>query len=73
MLDLVHLSWEADELAVKARNARCCDALLPCSRCTGLRMAVRARRLVLKVPRCRLRLLRGFTSPKVRMPEAIAV
>ena len=74
MLDLVHLSQEADLLASKARNARCCDALRPCRPCVGLRMAVKARRLVILAPRRHLRLVQSAVAgPFEGLTEAIAV
>ena len=50
-LDLFGLAVEADCLAAKVRNARCCDALRPCRSCRFLRQCVLARRIVIRVPR----------------------
>ena len=50
MLDLVELCLEAERLAAAVRNARCCDALRPCRRCTTMRRQVVARRLVIALP-----------------------
>jgi hypothetical protein len=50
MLDPNDLENEAEQLAVRLRNARCCDALLPCYRCSLLRYNVLARRRVIAVP-----------------------
>jgi hypothetical protein len=50
MLDPNDLENEAEQLAVRLRNARCCDALLPCYRCSLLRYNVLARRRVVAVP-----------------------
>lgn len=50
MLDPNDLESEAEQLAVRLRNARCCDALLPCYRCSLLRYNVLARRRVIAVP-----------------------
>lgn len=47
---LFDLALEADCLAAKVRNARCCDALRPCRSCRFLRQCVLARRLVVRVP-----------------------
>ena len=44
--DLFDLAVEADCLAAKVRNARCCDALRPCRTCQLLRTSVLARRIV---------------------------
>ena len=49
--DLFDLAVEADCLAAKVRNARCCDALRPCRSCQLLRTSVLARRIVIRVPR----------------------
>ena len=49
--DLFDLAVEADCLAAKVRNARCCDALRPCRSCQFLRTSVLARRIVIRVPR----------------------
>ena len=49
--DLFDLAVEADCLAAKVRNARCCDALRPCRTCQLLRTSVLARRIVIRVPR----------------------
>lgn len=48
---LFDLALEADCLAAKVRSARCCDALHPCRSCRFLRQCVRARRMVIRVPR----------------------
>ncbi len=50
MLDLSDLESEAELLASQLRDARCCDALLPCYRCSLLRYNVLARRRVVEVP-----------------------
>lgn len=50
MLDLTDLEREAELLAAQLRDARCCDALQPCYRCSLLRFNVLARRRVLEVP-----------------------
>jgi hypothetical protein len=70
MLDLAELAIEAERLAETVRRARCCDALMPCRRCQGLRRNVIARRLVIAHPRREVRSLhsvqlvagRGCTS-----------
>jgi len=49
--DLFDLAVEADCMAAKVRNARCCDALRPCRSCQFLRTSVLARRIVIRVPR----------------------
>ena len=49
--DLFDLAVEADCLAAKVRNARCCDALRPCRSCRFLRQCVLARRIVISAPR----------------------
>ncbi|HEX6875633.1 MAG TPA: hypothetical protein VF165_08240 [Nocardioidaceae bacterium] len=51
MLDLSDLECEAEQLAEKLRGARCCDALVPCYRCSLLKYNVLARRRVVEVPR----------------------
>jgi hypothetical protein len=51
MLDLSDLESEAELLAEQLRGARCCDALVPCYRCSLLRYNVLARRRVVEVPR----------------------
>jgi len=61
MLDLVELCLEAERLAAAVRNARCCDALRPCRRCTTMRRQVVARRLVIASP-CGIRAPHRRTS-----------
>jgi hypothetical protein len=51
MLDITDLETEAEHLAAQLRWARCCDALMPCYRCSLLRLNVLARRRVVEVPR----------------------
>ena len=51
MLDLSDLESEAEALAAQLRSARCCDALVPCYRCSLLKFNVLARRRVVEVPR----------------------
>jgi hypothetical protein len=51
MLDLTDLQTEAEQLAAQLRGARCCDALMPCYRCSLLKFNVLARRRVVEVPR----------------------
>lgn len=51
MLDLSDLEVEAEQLAEQLRGSRCCDALVPCYRCSLLRYNVLARRRVVEVPR----------------------
>lgn len=72
MLDLVQMSAEADSLAVEARNARCCDALRPCHRCTALRRNVIARRLVIRFPRRQLRVVRPLRAASGCLTERLA-
>lgn len=50
MLDLSDLETEAELLAAQLREARCCDALQPCYRCSLLRSNVLARRRLVEVP-----------------------
>jgi hypothetical protein len=50
MLDLTDLETEAEQLAAQLRGARCCDALMPCYRCSLLKFNVLARRRVVEVP-----------------------
>ena len=50
-LDLFGLAREADCLAARISDARCCDAFKPCRSCRFLRQCVLARRLVIRVPR----------------------
>ncbi len=57
MLDLTDLESEAELLAAQLRDARCCDALRPCYRCSLLKFNVRARRRVLEVPRPKARVV----------------
>lgn len=57
MLDLSHLETEAEMLAAQLRGARCCDALVPCYRCSLLRYNVLARRRVVEIPRSSSRVL----------------
>ena len=62
--DLFDLAVEADCLAAKVRNARCCDALRPCRSCQFLRTSVLARRIVIRVPRVvRRRPVRARPTP----------
>jgi hypothetical protein len=51
MLDVTDLETEAEQLAAQLRGARCCDALVPCYRCSLLKLNVLARRRVVEVPR----------------------
>ena len=51
MLDLTDLETEAERLAAQLRGSRCCDALLPCYRCSLLKFNVLARRRVLEIPK----------------------
>jgi hypothetical protein len=51
MLDLTDLEFEAEMLAAQLRDARCCDALMPCYRCSLLKYKVLARRRVVEVPK----------------------
>jgi hypothetical protein len=51
MLDLTDLESEAELLAEQLRGARCCDALMPCYRCSLLKYNVLARRRVVEVPK----------------------
>jgi hypothetical protein len=51
MLDLTDLQSEAEQLAAQLRGARCCDALMPCYRCSLLKFNVLARRRVVEVAR----------------------
>lgn len=50
MLDLSDLETEAEQLAERLRGARCCDALVPCYRCSLLKYNVLARRRVVEIP-----------------------
>jgi hypothetical protein len=50
LLELVHLVAEADQLAAKLRDARCCDALNPCPDCVRLRATVLALRRAVRAP-----------------------
>jgi hypothetical protein len=50
MLDLTDLATEAEQLAAQLRRARCCDALMPCYRCSLQKLNVLARRRVVEVP-----------------------
>lgn len=68
MLDLSHLETEAEMLAAQLRGARCCDALVPCYRCSLLRYNVLARRRVVEIPRPASRV---FSSPAMG-PIALA-
>lgn len=56
MLDLTDLETEAELLAGQLRDARCCDALLPCYRCSLLKFNVLARRRVVEIPKLTLRM-----------------
>jgi hypothetical protein len=60
MLDLTDLETEAEHLADRLRRSRCCDALLPCYRCSLLRFNVLARRRVVEVPRTAPRAVRSL-------------
>lgn len=51
MLDITDLETEAELLAAQLREARCCDALTPCYRCSLLKFNVLARRRVVEVPK----------------------
>ncbi len=55
MLDLSDLAFEAESLAAQLRGARCCDALIPCYRCSLLKFNVLARRRVIEVPKSPVR------------------
>lgn len=55
MLDNTDLETEAERLAAQLRGARCCDALVPCYRCSLLKFNVLARRRVLEIPRLPVR------------------
>jgi hypothetical protein len=55
MLDLTDLETEAEVLAAQLRDSRCCDALLPCYRCSLLKFNVLARRRVVEIPKPSLR------------------
>jgi hypothetical protein len=55
MLDLSDLASEAESLAAQLRGARCCDALLPCYRCSLLKFNVLARRRVIEIPKSAVR------------------
>jgi len=68
MLDLTDLESEAELLAEQLRGARCCDALLPCYRCSLLKFNVLARRRVVEVPKPAPRVL----SPRSMGPLALA-
>jgi hypothetical protein len=68
MLDLTDLESEAELLAAQLRGARCCDALLPCYRCSLLKFNVLARRRVVEVPKPAQRIV----SPRVMGPLALA-
>lgn len=68
MLDLTDLETEAEALAAQLRHARCCDALLPCYRCSLLKFNVLARRRVVQVPAPSTR----AKSPRVMGPIALA-
>jgi hypothetical protein len=68
MLDLTDLESEAELLAAQLRRARCCDALLPCYRCSLLKFNVLARRRVVEVPKPPQRIV----SPRVMGPLALA-
>lgn len=72
MLDLVQMAVEADRLADKARNARCCDALRPCRPCMALRRNVIARRLVIAFPRRPLRSVPRLTLVPECLVERLA-
>ncbi|HSE08276.1 MAG TPA: hypothetical protein VLB29_06395 [Nocardioidaceae bacterium] len=68
MLDLTDLESEAEALAAQLRLSRCCDALMPCYRCSLLKFNVLARRRVVEVPRPK----RRVRSPRVMGPLALA-
>jgi hypothetical protein len=63
MLDLTDLATEAEQLAAQLRGARCCDALMPCYRCSLLKFNVLARRRVVEVPRAAEGPLTRSTGP----------
>lgn len=68
MLDLTDLESEAEMLAAQLRDARCCDALVPCYRCSLLKFNVLARRRIVEVPRPASRVV----SPRVMGPLALS-
>jgi len=68
MLDLTHLETEAELLAAQLRDSRCCDALLPCYRCSLLKFNVLARRRVVEIPKPS----RRVKSPRIMGPLALA-
>ncbi len=68
MLDLTDLETEAELLAAQLRDARCCDALVPCYRCSLLKFNVLARRRVVEVPKP----ARRVVSTRTMGPLALA-
>ena len=68
MLDLTDLETEAELLAAQLRDSRCCDALLPCYRCSLLKFNVLARRRVVEIPKRPQRV----KSPRTMGPLALA-
>lgn len=68
MLDLTDLETEAELLAAQLRDARCCDALVPCYRCSLLKFNVLARRRVVEVPKP----VRRVASARTMGPLALA-
>jgi len=68
MLDLTDLETEAELLAAQLRDSRCCDALLPCYRCSLLKFNVLARRRVVEIPKPSQRV----KSPRIMGPLALA-
>jgi hypothetical protein len=68
MLDNTDLETEAERLAAQLRGARCCDALVPCYRCSLLKFNVLARRRVLEIPR--LLTGRACRSTGISIPSA---
>jgi hypothetical protein len=69
MLDNTDLETEAERLVAHLRGARCCDALVPCYRCSLLKFNVLARRRVLEIPRLPVRRTK---VARVHGPLAIA-
>ena len=69
MLDNTDLETEAERLAAQLRGARCCDALVPCYRCSLLKFNVLARRRVLEIPRLPVRRTK---AARERKPLALA-
>ena len=62
MLDLTDLETEAELLAAQLRGSRCCDALLPCYRCSLLKFNVLARRRVVEIPK---------PAPRAKSPRSV--